>query len=126
MTSAQGHAPRLALGALLGLIALSLAWELWLAPLRPGGSMLVVKAAPLLLALPGLARRRLYTMQWAAMLVLLYLAEGIVRGMTERAPSCWLGWGEAALSTLCIGCILFCLAPYKRRARRTVTESGNR
>src|SRR4051794_1984022 len=32
-----------AVGSLLALIVLGLAWELWLAPLRPGGSWLVLK-----------------------------------------------------------------------------------
>ena len=42
----------MAVGSLLGLIVLSLCWELWLAPLRPGGSWLVLKALPLFLPLP--------------------------------------------------------------------------
>ena len=70
--------PRYALAAaacLAALIALSLAWELWLAPLRPGGSALMLKAVPLALALPGVWRRNIYTMQWASMLILVYLAE---------------------------------------------------
>ncbi|MBZ4241616.1 DUF2069 domain-containing protein, partial [Mycobacterium tuberculosis] len=65
--------PRYALVAtacLVALIALSLAWELWLAPLRPGGSALMLKAIPLALALPGVWRRNIYTMQWASMLIL--------------------------------------------------------
>ena len=37
----------LAVGSLLGLIVLSLVWELWAAPLRPGGSLLALKALPL-------------------------------------------------------------------------------
>ena len=50
----------LAVGSLLGLIVLSLAWELWLAPLRPGGTWLALKALPLCLPLAGLfARARL-------------------------------------------------------------------
>ena len=73
--------------ALLALIVLTLAWERWLAPLRPGGSALVLKALPLACALPGVWRRKLYTLQWASMLVLLYMAEGIVRGMTDRGLS---------------------------------------
>src|SRR5256885_15112591 len=36
----------LAVSSLMGLIVLSLAWELWLAPMRPGGSWLVLKALP--------------------------------------------------------------------------------
>ena len=47
--------------SLLALIALGLAWELWLAPLRPGGSWLALKVLPLLLPLPGLLRLRMFT-----------------------------------------------------------------
>ena len=43
-----------ACAAWIGLILLGLAWELYLAPLRPGGSWLVLKVVPLLLPLMGL------------------------------------------------------------------------
>ena len=69
----------LASASLLALIALSLAWELWLAPLHPGGSWLVLKVVPLLLAIAGILKGRRYTYQWASMLILLYFIEGVVR-----------------------------------------------
>jgi uncharacterized membrane protein len=106
-----------ALASLLALIALSVAWELWLAPLRPGGSALALKALPLLLALRGTIRRSVYTLQWASMLVLLYLAEGIVRGMTDGGLSARLGWLEALLSLAYFACALGYVAPFKRAAR---------
>ena len=112
--------PGLAAGALLALIAmivLSLAWELWLAPLRPGGSALALKAVPLLLALRGTLRRSVYTLQWASMLVLLYLAESIVRGMTDGGLSARLGWLEALLAITFFVCALSYVAPFKRAAR---------
>src|SRR5262245_48105140 len=49
---------------LAALTALCLAWEWRIAPLRPGGSALVLKTLPLAAALPGVFRRRLYTFQW--------------------------------------------------------------
>jgi uncharacterized membrane protein len=110
--------------ALVALIVLAVAWERWLAPLRPGGSALVLKALPLACALPGVWRRRLYTLQWASMLVLLYMAEGIVRGMTDRGLSARLGWTEVALATLFIGCALAYLAPFKRAARAERRAAG--
>ncbi|RKP50652.1 DUF2069 domain-containing protein [Trinickia fusca] len=109
-----------ALGAactLIALVVLALAWERWLAPLRPGGSALVLKALPLALAVPGVMRRRLYTLQWASMLILLYLAEGIVRGMTDAGLSAKLGWLETALTALFLVCALAYVAPFKRAAR---------
>ena len=42
---------RLAAFSLSALIALCLAWELWFAPLREGGSWLALKALPLCLPL---------------------------------------------------------------------------
>ena len=88
----------LAVAATLGLIALGLAWELWLAP--TGRGTLALKALPLLLPLRGLARMRLYTYRWTSLLVLLYLAEGAVRATSERGTGAWLAGLEAVLATL--------------------------
>lgn len=65
--------------SLLALIALCVLWEGWLAPLRPGGSWLILKALPLLAAVFGILRGRRYTSQWTSMLALLYLTEGVLR-----------------------------------------------
>jgi uncharacterized membrane protein len=116
-----------ALGAFVTLAALALfciAWEWRLAPLRPGGSALVLKALPLLIALPGVLRRRLYTLQWASMLVLLYFAEGIVRGMSDPAPQNRLGWVEVALALGFFACALAYVAPFKRAARQARREAA--
>lgn len=85
-------------GSLLGLLLLCLAWEMWLAPLRPGGSLLALKAAPLALAIPGILNGRRYTYQWSSMLILAYLAEGVVRAWSERGATQWLAAAEVALS----------------------------
>lgn len=116
-----------ALGAFATLAALALlcvAWEWRLAPLRPGGSSLVLKALPLIIALPGVLRRRIYTLQWASMLVLIYFAEGIVRGMTDPVPGNRLGWIEAALALGFFACALAYVAPFKRAARRRKREAA--
>ncbi len=117
---------RLCIGSLLALIALCIAWEWFLAPLRPGGSWLVIKFLPLLLPLRGVLRRDRYTMQWSSMLILLFFTEGIVRATSDRAPSSWLAWGEVALSLLFyFGTILY-LRPYKRRARALAAGQSRR
>jgi uncharacterized membrane protein len=117
-TTADNAGPaRIALLSLIALIVLSLLWELWLAPLRPGGSALALKAIPLAFALRGTFRRNVYTLQWASMLVLLYLAEGIVRGMTDGGLSARLGWIEALLALVYFVCALAFVAPFKRAAR---------
>ena len=85
---------------LIALTLLCLAWELWLAPLRPGGSWMVLKALPLLGALFGILRGRRYTHQWVSMLSLLYFTEGIVRATSDAGVSVSLGWVETLLSLL--------------------------
>jgi uncharacterized membrane protein len=89
---------RTATAALVALIGLCLAWELWLAPLRPGGSLVALKALPLTLPLKGILAGRRYTFQWAAMLILAYLAEGVTRAWAERGASQYLAVLEIALS----------------------------
>ncbi len=78
---------RLAIGSLLGLIVLGLAWELFLAPLRPGGSWWAIKVLPLCIPLTGLLKNKLYTFRWMSLLVWLYFCEGVVRAWSDRWPS---------------------------------------
>ena len=77
---------------------LCVAWELWLAPLRAGGSLLALKAAPLALAIPGILNGRRYTYQWSLMLILAYFAEGVVRAWSERGAPQALAGAEIVLS----------------------------
>ena len=72
-----------AVASVLGLIALGLAWELWLAPLRPGGTWIAIKVLPLCLPVAGLLRRRMYTYRWVSLLVWLYFTEGVVRAWSD-------------------------------------------
>lgn len=86
--------------ALGALIVLCLAWEMWLAPLRPGGSYLALKAAPLTIPLLGILLGRRYTYQWSSMFVLAYFTEGVVRSWSEQGVSQILAFAEIALSSL--------------------------
>lgn len=88
---------RLAVASLLGLIVLGLAWELWLAPIRPGGSWLALKVLPLCLPLAGLLKNRMYTYRWVSLLVWLYFTEGAVRAYSDKAPGNYLAMVEVAL-----------------------------
>jgi uncharacterized membrane protein len=93
---------------------LGLAWELWLAPVRPGGSMLALKVLPLLLPLFGILRGNIYTFQWAGMLILAYLAEGATRAYTDSGLSASLSLIEMLLAL-----VFFCASiAYVRAARR--------
>ena len=97
----------IAVASLLALIVLGLAWELWLAPLRPGGSWLVLKVLPLTLPLAGLLKNRMYTYRWLSLLLWLYFAEGVVRATSESAPGAWLALLEIFLTLLLfVACVL--------------------
>lgn len=108
---------RASIASLIALIVLCIAWEWVLAPLRPGGSWLILKFVLLLPVLRGVWTRNRYTMQWSSMLILLYFTEGIVRATSDRAPSSWLAWGEVALTLAFFVSTILYLRPYKRRAK---------
>lgn len=110
----------LAVAALLALCALCLTWELWLAPLRPGGSWLALKALPLLLPLPGLLRLRMYTYRWLALFIWLYFVEGVVRATADRAPSCWYALAEVVLV---LALFAACTAHVRLRQRQARAQS---
>jgi uncharacterized membrane protein len=109
--------------SLVGLIVLCTTWELVLAPLRPGGSWMAIKALPLLLPLAGVLRRDIYTLQWASMMVHLYFIEGVVRAWSERGTVALLSSIEIALSTVFFFCAIFFLRPYKNEAKRMANEA---
>lgn len=94
--------------SLVALILLDLAWELWLAPLRPGGSWLVLKIVPLLAALFGILRGKRYTHQWMSLLSLVYFTEGIVRATSDSGLSAHLAAVATMLTTtLFFGCMFY-------------------
>ena len=90
----------LCIASLIALIFTDLAWEGWLAPLRPHGSMLMLKVLPLLLPLFGILRGKLYTYQWSSMLILLYFTEGAVRAYSDKGLSAQLALLETALTVI--------------------------
>jgi uncharacterized membrane protein len=94
--------------SLIALIMVCLSWEGWLAPLRPGGSLLVLKAVPLLLPLLGVLRGKRYTYQWASMFILIYFTEGTVRAWSDNGMSAHFGVVEVFLTmTFFISSILY-------------------
>jgi uncharacterized membrane protein len=109
--------------ALIALIVLCLAWELWLAPLRPGGSHLALKAAPLGIPLLGILLGKRYTYQWTSMFVLIYFAEGVMRGWGDRGMSQTLALAEAVLSAVFFGAVVAYARLTRQHAAR-VPEAG--
>jgi uncharacterized membrane protein len=110
----------LAVASVLSLIVLGLAWELYLAPLRPGGSWWALKVLPLCLPLAGLLKNRMYTYRWVSLLVWLYFTEGVVRASSERPPGSRLALAETVLCLL-----LFSACALHVRLRLTGQGSRN-
>jgi uncharacterized membrane protein len=111
----------LALGSVLALIALGLAWELWLAP--TGSGTLALKVLPLLLPLPGLLRHRMYTFRWLSLLVWLYFLEGAVRATSESGLSQVLAAVEVLL---CLVLFAACALHVRWRLRKSPTHEAAR
>lgn len=101
--------------SLIALIVLNLLWEAWLAPLKPGGSLLILKSVPLLLPLFGILRGKTYTYQWSSMFILFYFIEGVVRGWSDTGLSAQLAMVEIILTV-----IFFCSSIAYIRAKPSV------
>lgn len=105
----------LSITSLIGLIGLCIAWEGWLAPIRPGGSAAVLKALPLLLPLFGILRGKIYTYQWSSMLILLYFTEGLTRLITDHGTAAWLAGVEMVLALVFFFSVIFYVRVAKPR-----------
>jgi uncharacterized membrane protein len=105
-----------AVGSLLGLIVLGLLWELWLAPIRPGGSLLVLKVLPLCIPLAGLLKNRMFTYRWVSLFVWLYFIEGVVRAWGYKVTSNYLAMNLALIEVaLCVILFTACALHVRQR-----------
>jgi uncharacterized membrane protein len=111
----------IATAAFVDLFILCVSWEWFISPLRPGGSWLILKGIPLLFAIPGLWKGKVYTMQWASMLILLYATEGLVR-ILETGANFWMAALETLLASIAFVCLLLYLKPIKARAKAAKKE----
>ncbi|WP_265944367.1 DUF2069 domain-containing protein [Dechloromonas sp. A34] len=110
--------------SLIALIFLCLAWEGWLAPLRPGGSWLTLKAAFLLLPLFGILRGRRYTYKWLSLFIQFYLLEGLTRATSDSGLSQQLAIGETVLATVIFAsCILYVRATRPPKIEKAAQQS---
>ncbi len=108
----------IASASLIALIALCLAWEGWLAPLRPGGSWMILKGAVLLVPLFGILRGKRYTYKWLSLLLQLYLLEGLLRATSDSGLSRMLAAGETVLTViLFIAVVLYLRATRQKPAQ---------
>jgi uncharacterized membrane protein len=117
LAPAQAAARRAAIVAWVALIALCVSWEAWIAPLRPGGSWLLLKVLPLLVPLRRLLRGDVAAFQWSTLIVLLYVAEATVR-VFEPPPYSTLAWVELMLAAAYFAAAIVYLRPFKQAARR--------
>ena len=113
-----------ALSGLIGLIALGLAWELWLAP--TGSGTLAIKVLPLVLCLLGLWRHRMVTFRWLSLLLWLYVLEGVVRGTTERGLSQVLAGTEIVLCLWLFSACTLYIRWRLRNGQRNAAQNGQR
>lgn len=109
----------LAVASLLGLIALGLAWELWLAP--TGNRTLAIKVLPLTLPLAGLLKRRMYTYRWVSLMIWIYFTEGVIRAVGDRGVSARLAMLEIVL---CLILFAACAVHVRWRLRHPAAALG--
>lgn len=119
------QAVRLMQASAVALLLLAVAWELWLAPLRPGGSWLVLKALPLAILLPRLLRVDPRGVQWAVLLMPFYVAEASMR-LLEPFPAGLCAIAELVLALVFFVAAIVVLRPYKRRAARPAAQEPPR
>ncbi len=120
------HTRTLAVASLLALIVLCLAWELWLAPLRPGGSWLALKALPLCVPLAGLLKNRMYTYRWLSLMIWLYFTEGAVRANGDRPPGSYFAMLEVLLClVLFTACALHVRLRLKNAKAKASADAAN-
>jgi uncharacterized membrane protein len=100
--------PLVASASLIALIFFCLAWEIWLAPLQPGGSWLMLKALPLLFPLFGVLHGRRYSYQVSSLLALLYILEGTVRALSDQGTSRYLAAVELCLALVFFVSVIVC------------------
>lgn len=102
---------------LIALVFLCIAWEGWLAPLRPGGSWMTLKGILLLLPLFGILRGKRYTYKWLSLFIQFYLLEGLTRATSDTGLTQSLAIGETVLAS-----ILFVTSILYIRATRNPPE----
>lgn len=124
MTAIATRWQTLTSASLIALIFLCLAWEGWLAPLRPGGSWLILKAVVLLAPLFGILRGKRYTYKWLSLLIQFYLLEGLTRATSDSGLAQWLAAGETVLATIIFaGCILYIRATRATPEKKAAEQS---
>ena len=106
--------------SLIALIFLCLGWELWWAPLRQGGSWLVLKAVFLLAPLFGILRGKRYTYKWLSLFIQFYILEGLTRATSDHGLSQQLAIAESVLAIIIFVSVIL----YVRATRQAPEEKA--
>jgi uncharacterized membrane protein len=110
----------LSLAACAALLLLCLGWELGYS----GSWFWALKALPLLPALPGLWRYRLYTYRWVSLLVWLYVLEGLVHLGSSPGLQRWLGLAEALLAVALFSAVTWHIRQRLAAAKQAVVVAA--
>ena len=110
----------IASASLITLIFLCLGWELWWAPLKPGGSWLVLKAVFLLAPLFGILRGKRYTYKWLSLFIQFYILEGLTRATSDHGLSQQLAIAESVLAIIIFVSVIL----YVRATRQAPEEKA--
>lgn len=102
---------------------LELLWEVVLAPLGGHASWLALKALPLAIFWPGVARGARTPRQWLALLLPFYAAEALMRAVGESGRHAAVAWMVCAVATITFVALL---AWFRRDARRTSLSARDR
>jgi uncharacterized membrane protein len=105
---------RVTVAALVALTLLEVLWEAILAPI-PGARWLAVKALPLAILVPGVARGDRKPRQWLSLLAPFYFAEALVRALTETGRHS----AVAALAALLAAITFVALLAWFRAEKKT-------
>ena len=106
---------RIALAAVLALALAELLWETVLAPLRPGGSWLALKAIPLAILWLALARGSHKARQAASLLLPVYFGEALVRALSESGRHALVAAMAAGLAAIAFAALLESFRRMRRR-----------
>ena len=109
---------RIAMASLIALILLSIAFAWPSVPgTASGATLAILKIVTLAFVLVRIRRADVYAMQWSSMLILLFVAEGVVRAMSDPQPSAALGGIEAVAAGTFFFAMLAYLRPLKKASR---------
>jgi len=106
---------RIVLAALFALALTELLWETLLAPLRPGGSWLALKALPLAILWLAMARGSHRARQAASLLLPIYFGEALVRALSESGRHALVATMATGLAGLAFAALLMSFRSARNR-----------